>query len=67
MTVDKRYSIAREYCGYDTPRWVVRFCGDWIGQHASKEGARALAEAHAEERSKAWNHYNLHKAASGEG
>ena len=39
--IDKRYSIAREYCGYDTPRWVVRFCGDWVGQSSSQQGARS--------------------------
>lgn len=51
---DKRYNIAREYCGYDTPRWVVRFCGDWIGQSASQQTARDLAQAHAQEHVKAW-------------
>jgi hypothetical protein len=43
---DKRYTIAREYCGYDTPRWVARFCGDWIGQAPHRQGAQALAEEH---------------------
>lgn len=29
---DRRYTIAREYCGYAQPRHVARFCGDWLGQ-----------------------------------
>jgi len=39
---DKRYTIAREYCGYDTPRWVARFCGDWLGQSKSRQGAQEI-------------------------
>lgn len=41
---DPRYTIAREYCGYDTPRWVARFCGDWLGQSKSRQGAQAIAD-----------------------
>lgn len=58
MMPDQRYNIAREYCGYDTPRWVVRFCGDWVGQNASRESAKAMAEEHAETRTRAWSDHN---------
>jgi hypothetical protein len=47
---DKRYNIAREYCGHDTPRWVARFCGEWVGQHKTQQGARDIAIEHATER-----------------
>ncbi|WP_454887342.1 hypothetical protein [Sphingomonas oryzagri] len=43
---DPRYSVAREYCGYPTPRHVARFCGDWLGQSATRAGALAIARAH---------------------
>lgn len=29
---DLRYTIEKEFCGQDGPRYVARFCGDWIGQ-----------------------------------
>lgn len=47
---DKRYSIRREWCGQPEPRWVVRFCGDWVGQSASRWDAQAIAEHHAADR-----------------
>lgn len=47
---DPRYTIALEYCGYDTPRWVVRFCGDWIGQATTRVKAREMATEHKYER-----------------
>jgi hypothetical protein len=40
---DARYSIAQEYCGHAEPRFVARFCGEWIGQ--SKFYASALSMA----------------------
>ena len=45
--IDRRYTITSEYCGYDTPRWVVRFCGDWVGQHRSRLGAREIQKEHS--------------------
>ncbi len=42
---DKRYSISREFCGYAEARYVVRFCGDWIGQSKFKARAVKLAIA----------------------
>lgn len=47
---DKRYTIRREWCGYAEPRFVVRFCGDWIGQSASRLDAEAIRDHHAAER-----------------
>lgn len=39
---DKRWSIAKEYCGYNTKRYVIRFCGEWIGQTEHKEEAQIM-------------------------
>lgn len=47
---DPRYTIAREYCGHDTPRWVVRFCREFIGQSAKLSQARDIAREHSAER-----------------
>ena len=33
---DKRYTLTQEYCGQDGPRWVARFCGEWIDQGVSR-------------------------------
>jgi hypothetical protein len=43
---DRRYSVAREYCGCSTPQWVVRFCGDWIGRAGKRPDALAIAHTH---------------------
>ncbi len=43
---DRRYSVAREYCGCSTPQWVVRFCGDWIGRAGERPDALAIAHIH---------------------
>lgn len=40
---DRRYSIAREYCGYSKAQWVVRFCGHWIGRSSNRRSACAIA------------------------
>ena len=39
---DRRYSVALEWCGQSTPRYVARFCGEWIGQSAFKASAMIL-------------------------
>lgn len=46
MRRDPRYTVALEFCGYDTPRHVARFCGEWIGQAKSASKARELVEEH---------------------
>jgi hypothetical protein len=38
-----RYSINPEYCGYAQPKYVVRFCGTWIGCYDTKKQADARA------------------------
>jgi len=27
---DNRYTVDREFCGYETARFVPRFCGEWL-------------------------------------
>jgi hypothetical protein len=36
---DQRYTISREFCGYESPRYVLRFCGDWVDQFKTHEAA----------------------------
>jgi hypothetical protein len=47
---DKRYTITREWCGYEKPQYVVRFCGEWIASHSTHGAAlmRASCEAAAQ-------------------
>jgi hypothetical protein len=40
---DRRYTISREFCGYAEARFVVRFCGDWIGQSRFYSSAVVMA------------------------
>lgn len=49
---DARYQVAREYCGYPKPRWVARFCGDWLGQGARRSDALMLCLAHSDKRAR---------------
>lgn len=37
--VDKRYTINQEFCGYDEPRFVVRYCGEFVASHTDYETA----------------------------
>lgn len=46
---DKRYSIRREFCGHETPRFVARYCGDWLGDSLSLSGAVLIATNHRTE------------------
>lgn len=43
---DRRYRIAREFCGAPRARHVARFCGDWIGQAGTRRAALDLVKAH---------------------
>ena len=45
-SVDRRYTIAKEFCGYAEKRFVARFCGDWIGQSQFYTAAVMLAVGH---------------------
>ena len=39
---DKRYTINKEFGGWETARWCNRFCGALISHHATyKEALRA--------------------------
>lgn len=29
-TPDQRYTVTREWCGESQPRWIARFCGEWL-------------------------------------
>ena len=40
---DRRYTVTIEFCGYATPRFVARFCGDWLGCSISRASAAMLA------------------------
>lgn len=33
---DKRYSIAQEFCGHEKPRFVLRYCGEFVAQSISR-------------------------------
>ena len=43
---DTRYSIEKEYCGHPESRFVVRFCGEWVGQSLFYSAAILLATSH---------------------
>ncbi len=43
---DSRYSVQREYCGYEKPRFVARFCGEFIASHLSYTAAVLAAVGH---------------------
>lgn len=43
---DFRYTITREWCGEPEPRFVARFCGEWIGQSKFYTSAVMLAVGH---------------------
>lgn len=45
-TVDKRYTVDYEYCGYNDQRAVVRFCGNWIEACQSYDDAIIAARIH---------------------
>jgi hypothetical protein len=47
---DRRYSIAREYCGHPKPRWVVRFCDLWIDHAGTRRAALIIAQDHQRRR-----------------
>lgn len=55
LTKDARYSVQLEWCGYAQPKFVARFCGDWLGWRDTREEARQLCKEHIRERGFAWN------------
>jgi hypothetical protein len=44
---DGRYSVTLEFCGQPRKRWVVRFCGEWIGTAKNRVDAEKIRQAHA--------------------
>ena len=50
--LDGRYRIAKEFCGYATARWVVRFCDEWVGQKKLRRDAVTVAAEHSAARRK---------------
>jgi hypothetical protein len=44
------YEIAREWCGYSTPKWVARFRGEWIDKGEAKSDALMICLAHSDNR-----------------
>jgi hypothetical protein len=40
------YTITREFCGQPAPRYVLRFCGEWISQHLHYSSAVLRAVGH---------------------
>jgi hypothetical protein len=49
---DSRYRVAREWCGYSKPRWVARFCGEWLGQSEHRADALMMCLAHCDKRNR---------------
>ena len=47
---DERYSVQLEYCGYEKPRYVLRFCDEFIGSFPGKPQAALRAVGHRDER-----------------
>jgi hypothetical protein len=46
ISSDARYTVEREWTGQSSPRFVARFCGEWIGQNASYPAAVLFATVH---------------------
>lgn len=42
-TPDGRYTVTVEHCGYETPRYVFRFCGGFRSAHETKREAETAA------------------------
>lgn len=38
---DARFTLTREFCGYAKPRYVLRFCGEWVRSFTCKRNAEA--------------------------
>lgn len=48
--IDRRYSINREFCGYEGRVYVLRFCDDWVDQFPNREDAIKAAHEHQAKR-----------------
>jgi len=47
---DQRYTVTLEWCGDAKPRYIARFCGEWIAKAASYPAAVLLATGHRAQR-----------------
>ena len=47
---DRRYTVAREWCGYPEARFVARFCDKWLGQAPTEAEAYRIAQTHEDQR-----------------
>lgn len=47
---DNRYTVSLEACGNPEARYVIRFCGEFIGQSANLTDAIFIAICHQDER-----------------
>ncbi|MBS3648813.1 hypothetical protein KEU06_09365 [Pseudaminobacter sp. 19-2017] len=45
-SADKRYSIAKEFCGHADRRWVLRFCGEFVKSSISFASVAIRAAGH---------------------
>lgn len=43
---DSRYSVTKEWCGQIEAKYILRFCGEWIGWYDTKVAAWLAGEAH---------------------
>ena len=43
---DQRYTVTREWCGDAKPRYITRFCGEWIAKATTYPAAVMLATGH---------------------
>ena len=43
---DARYTIALEWCGYEKPHHVLRFCGEFVAQSISAASMIVRAAGH---------------------
>lgn len=46
---DNRYTIHLEFCGYPARHYVVRFCGEWVGESKSRAKALDIQKKHYED------------------
>ena len=47
---DERYQLNLEWCGYAKQRYVLRFCGEWLGSYETKKEGMLQAIFHDDER-----------------
>ena len=46
ISKDKRYTQDLEWCGQATPKYIARFCGEWISWHDTKAEALKACQDH---------------------